>query len=163
LPKKNHQSTTSPTNAPGLFFQQNFSNRIRLKINDDITGNQKDNHVIMFMVKALQILQKVASLQNEKFVTLRLDNYLHVKFNFNPLENYPYITSSICEVLGTMNSLPFKKKDFKSFIEYYEKYLNSCSIADGISFLYLLRDNNIPYAKVFGIIIIIQGLLQNIL
>lgn len=130
----------------GVVIPRNLSNKIRLKINGDITGNQRDNHGIMFMVKALQILQKVASIENEKIVTLKLDNYLRVKFSFNRLENYSYITSSMSEVLNTMNSLPFKKKDFKTFIEYYEKYLNSCSLADGISFLYLLRDNNIPYA-----------------
>jgi hypothetical protein len=128
-----------------VVIPKDFSSKIKAKINADITGNSKDDRGVKFMVKSLQIVQKlVSSLSTEKVVTLKLNNLLIPKFEFNRLESYEFVTSSVTEVFQTMNTLPFEN-DFDSFTAYYEKYLNTCSIYDAISFLYLLKDNNIPY------------------
>ncbi|HEY9059472.1 MAG TPA: hypothetical protein VIO64_03060 [Pseudobacteroides sp.] len=128
-----------------VVIPKDFSSKIKAKINADITGNSKDDRGLKFMVKSLQIVQKlVTSLSEEKVVTLKLNNLLVPKFEFNRLENYPFVTSSVTEVFQTMNTLPFDG-DFDSFTTYYEKFLNSCNVYDAISFLYLLKDNNIQY------------------
>ncbi len=128
-----------------VVIPSDLSLKIKAKINLDITGDSKDDRGVKFMIKSLKIVQNlVTSLNQESVVTLKLNNLLVPKFEFNKLENYPFITSSVTEVFQTMNTLPFDG-DFDSFSSYYTKYFNTSSIYEAISFLYLLKDNNIPY------------------
>jgi hypothetical protein len=131
----------------GVVIPDILSGSIKEKINADITGNSGDNRGIKFMVKAIQILQRVASLSNETFVTISFNNGIKPCVEFNRMEGYSYVTSSISDVLSVMHYLQFKK-DFKSFVSYYESYLESCNTFEIVSFVYLLRDNNIPYKVV---------------
>jgi len=122
-----------------------LSLKIKTKINTDITGDSKDDRGVKFMVKSLKIVQNlVASLNDEKIVTLKLNNLLIPKFELNNLEKYPFVTSSVTKVFQTMNTLPFDY-DFDSFSSYYTTYLNSLNIYEAISFIYLLQYNDIPY------------------
>jgi hypothetical protein len=128
-----------------VVIPSDLSLKVKSKINLDITGNSKDDRGVKFMIKSLKIVQNlVTALNQENVVTLKLNNLLVPKFEFNKLENYPFVTSSVTEVFQTMNTLPFDG-DFDSFSSYYTNYFNTCSIYEAISFLYLLKDNNIPY------------------
>ncbi|MFZ5987185.1 MAG: hypothetical protein ACOYWZ_08710 [Bacillota bacterium] len=131
----------------GVEIPFTLSRKIKAKINYDFTGNWNDDRGVKFMVKALQIFHKAASLAGEELVTVTYDKSYRPKIDFNRLENYTYITSSVSKVLASLDTLPFSPGDFGGFINHYETYINDCGIYGIFTFLYLLEVNNIPYSS----------------
>lgn len=129
----------------GVRIPVTLSSVLKSKINYDFTGNKKDDRGIKFMVKSLIIFDEVAELDGEKLLTVKYGKNNRPVVKLNKLEDYSFITASIDEVLGSLDTLPFASDDFNGFINYYEDYINDCGVYGIFSFLRLLDANWIDY------------------
>jgi len=129
----------------GVVIPITLSNKLKSKINNDFTGNQNDDRGIKFMVKSLLIFDEVAELFDEELLTVQYGKLNQPKIVLNRLKNYKFITDSVNEVFGSLETLPFASDDFEGFIDYYEEYINDCGVFGIISFLRLLDANGISY------------------
>jgi len=129
----------------GVYIPITLSNKLKSKINYDFTGNANDDRGTKFMVKSLLIFDEVAALDGENLLTVKTNCFNFPRVKLNRLEDYSIITSSIDEVLSSLDTLPFNQEDFDGFIDYYESYINDCGVYGVFSFLRLLDANGIEY------------------
>ncbi|WP_010251752.1 hypothetical protein [Acetivibrio cellulolyticus] len=129
----------------GVEIPHTLTNKLKSKINYDFTGNKNDDRGIKFMVKTLLIFDEVAALTDQKLLTFKYSKFHRPEIELNRLEDYPFISASITEVLGSLDTLPFSG-DFESFIDYYETYINDCGVYGIFSFIRLLDANGIEYS-----------------